>query len=248
MLTRRGFLTAGAGALGAGAIALHAMQSTRGGNSLLRARPRQPGTSIAPGEHPLGLGRDRDGVLIVPGSYTADKPAPLAVMLHGAGGRAARLASRFSMANRFGVILLVPDSRGSTWDAIRGPFGSDVEFIGRALEQTFDRCAVNTKKVAVGGFSDGATYALSLGLDNGGLFTHIIAFSPGFAAHRRPFGRPRVFISHGRSDEILPIDACSRRIVPMLEDAGYSVTYQEFDGPHTVPDTVAQDALKWFTR
>ena len=74
------------------------------------------------------------------------------------------------------------------------------------------------------------------------------AFSPGFSAHRRPLGRPRIFISHGRSDEILPIDACSRRIVPMLEDAGYAVTYKEFDGPHTVPETVAQDAFKWFTR
>ena len=248
MLTRRGFLTAGAGAMGAGAIVLRAMQSTRGGDSLLRARPRQPSSSLAPGEHPLGVGRDRDGVLIVPRSYVPGTPAPLAVMLHGAGGRAARLASRFPMADQFGVILLAPDSRGGTWDAIRGPFGPDVEFIGRALEQTFDRCAVNPKKVAIGGFSDGASYALSLGLDNGTLFTHVLAFSPGFSAHRRPLGRPRIFISHGRSDEILPIDACSRRIVPMLEDAGYAVTYKEFDGPHTVPETIAQDAFKWFTR
>jgi phospholipase/carboxylesterase len=248
MPTRRGFLTAGAGALGVGAVALRGMQSARGGDSLLRVRPRHPATSLPPGEHALGLGRDRDGVLVVPRSYTADKPAPLAVMLHGAGGAARRLTSRFSMAEQFGVILLVPESRGSTWDAIRGPFGPDVEFIGRALEQTFDRCAVDPKKLAIGGFSDGATYALSLGLDNGSLFTHVIAFSPGFSASRRPSGRPRIFISHGRSDEILPIDTCSRRIVPSLEDAGYSVSYKEFDGPHTVPETIAQDAFKWFVR
>lgn len=30
------------------------------------------------------------------------------------------------------------------------------------------------------GFSDGASYALSLGLPNGNLFSHIVAFSPGF--------------------------------------------------------------------
>ena len=30
------------------------------------------------------------------------------------------------------------------------------------------------------GFSDGASYALSLGAANGDLFTHIAAFSPGF--------------------------------------------------------------------
>ena len=92
------------------------------------------------------------------------------------------------------------------------------------------------------------TYALSLGLDNGSLFTHVIAFSPGFTANRRPQGRPRIFISHGKSDNVLPIDACSRRIVPQLEDAGYAVTYKEFDGPHTVPEPIAQDAFKWFVR
>jgi phospholipase/carboxylesterase len=248
MLTRRGFLAAGAGVLAAGAAVVRAVQSTRRGDSLLRVRPRQPTRSITPGQHSLDLGRDRDGVLVVPRGYSPEQAAPLALMLHGAGGQAQRLASRFPMADEFGVILLVPDSRGTTWDAIRGPFGADVQFIDRALEQAFDRCTVNSKRLAIGGFSDGATYALSLGLDNGTLFTHVMAFSPGFTTYRRPQGRPRIFISHGRSDEILPINVCSRRIVPALEDAGYGVTYKEFDGPHTVPEVIAEDAFKWLVR
>ena len=248
MLTRRGFLAAGAGVLAAGAVAVRAVQSTRGGNSLLRVRPRAPTRAITPGQHSLDLGRDRDGWLVVPRGYSPDTATPLALMLHGAGGQAQRLAARFPMADELGVILLVPESRGTTWDAIRGPFGADVQFIDRALEQAFDRCNVNPKRLAIGGFSDGATYALSLGLDNGTLFTHVMAFSPGFTANRRPQGRPRIFISHGRKDDILPIDVCSRRIVPALEDAGYGVTYKEFDGPHTVPQAIAQDAFKWFVR
>ena len=75
-----------------------------------------------------------------------------------------------------------------------------------------------------------------------------MAFSPGFSAARRPQGRPRIFISHGRSDTILPIDVTSRRIVPALEDAGYAVTYKEFDGPHGVPENIAREAFTWFTR
>ena len=118
MLTRRGLLTAGAGALAAGAVAARAVQSTRGGDSLLRVRPRRPTKSTAPGEHPLELGRDRDGVLVIPRGYSPEKPAPLVLMLHGAGGRAQRLASRFPMADEHGAILLVPDSRGTTWDAL----------------------------------------------------------------------------------------------------------------------------------
>jgi phospholipase/carboxylesterase len=246
MLTRRSLLTvAAAGLAGSGVVA---RQSSRGGDSLLRVRPRTPSASIAPGPHPLRLGDERDGLLIVPRAYSADRPAPLLLLLHGAGGRAERLASRFAIADRFGVILLVPDSRGGTWDAIRGPFGPDVAFVGRALDHAFERCAVDTRKLAIGGFSDGATYALSLGLDNGSLFTDLIAFSPGFSAHRRPQGRPRIFISHGRSDDVLPIDRTSRRLVPRLEDAGYAVTYKEFDGPHTVPEPIATEAFKWFLR
>ena len=39
---------------------------------------------------------------------------------------------------------------------------------------------VDRQRVCASGFSDGASYALSLGAANGDLFTHIAAFSPGF--------------------------------------------------------------------
>ena len=244
MLTRRGLLALGAGVVTAGAAGL---VQTRGGDSLLRVRPHKPGTPVEPGEHALALGGDRDGLLIVPRQYQPAVATPLALMLHGAGGRARRFTSLLTVADSFGVLLLLPESRGATWDAIRGPFGPDVEFVNRALDQTFTRCNVDTRKLGIGGFSDGATYGLSLGLDNGSLFTHVMAFSPGFSAARRPQGRPRIFISHGRSDTILPIDVTSRRLVPALEDAGYAVTYKEFDGPHGVPENIARQAFTWFT-
>jgi phospholipase/carboxylesterase len=99
--------------------------------------------------------------------------------------------------------------------------------------------------VAAGGFSDGASYALSVGLGNGDLFTHVLAFSPGFMAPAVVVGEPRVYVSHGSRDEVLPI-GCSRRIVPELGRAGYDVRYHEFDGPHTVPEAVARGAVDWF--
>jgi predicted esterase len=55
-----------------------------------------------------------------------------------------------------------------------------------------------------------------------------------------------VFISHGRADAVLPIDPCSRTIVPRLRQAGYTVCYDEFDGPHAIPDEVARHAVNWF--
>jgi len=147
------------------------------------------------------------------------------------------------LADRAGVILLAPSSRAHTWDVIVGSYGPDVALIDRALGEVFESYAVDARRVAVGGFSDGASYALSLGVTNGELFTHVLAFSPGFMAPGAAQGEPRIFISHGTRDEVLPIHRCSGRIVPSLERAGYKVEYHEFDGPHTVPPDMAERAV-----
>ena len=65
---------------------------------------------------------------------------------------------------------------------------------------------------------------------------------------RRSFqrGSPRIFVSHGTQDRVLPIDRTSRQVAPRLANAGYDVVYREFDGPHTVPPPIARDALAWF--
>jgi phospholipase/carboxylesterase len=102
--------------------------------------------------------------------------------------------------------------------------------------------------VALGGFSDGASYALSLGLTNGDLFDSLIAFSPGFMAPANRRNAPRCFISHGTEDQALPIDRTSRRIVPELERNGYEVRYREFAGGHSIPAEIAREAIEWFVR
>ncbi|WP_224243764.1 alpha/beta hydrolase [Hyalangium gracile] len=224
------------------------MNDTLARQGRLEARPRAL-TVESPqrGRMPLGLGGKRDGFLYVPESYRADQPAPLVVMLHGAGGHAQHaLGILQPLADAQGLILVAPDSRGPTWDVIRGDYGADVLFIDAALAWVFEHYAVDPERVAIGGFSDGASYALSLGISNGDLFTHVLAFSPGFAAPREQHGEPRIFISHGTEDAVLPIDPCSRRLVPRLEGVGYDVLYREFEGPHTVPAEIAREAAEWF--
>jgi phospholipase/carboxylesterase len=218
------------------------------GRLLARPDPPPSDTTAPTGLRPLGLGSGRDGLIYVPTGYRPTEEAPLALMLHGAGGDARSGISHFlDLADEAGLVLLAPESRGRTWDVLVGGYGPDVEFIDRALEQTFDRLAVDAEKLAVAGFSDGASYALSIGLTNGNLFTHVIAFSPGFASPAAYRGKPPVFVSHGTRDGVLPIRDTSRRIVPQLKREGYEVRYREFDGSHTVPEFVAREALEWFT-
>jgi phospholipase/carboxylesterase len=218
----------------------------------LRARPEAGAGAVAApvGLRPLGLAGARDGYLYVPAGYRAGHPAPLVVVLHGAGEDARDgLALLRAQADGHGLILLSPASREYTWDLVvgRGRPGPDVAAIDRALEQTFSRYAIDPARVAVGGYSDGASYALSLGIANGDLFTHVLAFSPGFIAPPGRVGSPRIFVSHGTRDGWLPIERCSRRIVPQLEAAGYEVRYREFEGAHVVPPGIGREAADWLT-
>jgi phospholipase/carboxylesterase len=172
----------------------------------------------------------------------------LVLLLHGAGGHAHHgLGLLQHLADDNGMILVAPASEAQTWDVIISrAYGPDVALVDQALAHVFEHYAVDPQHLAIGGFSDGASYALSVGLANGDLFTHVIAFSPGFIAPLTPQGQPKVFISHGTTDDVLPIDVCSRRIVPLLRRAEYSVMYDEFDGGHTIPGEVAQFAVNWF--
>src|SRR5215212_11900773 len=144
----------------------------------LRSRPaRAPAGAASVGLRPLGSeAGPADVYLYVPAGYRAERPAPLVLLLHGAGEDARDgLALLRGQADGAGLTLLAPSSREYTWDLVarRGRYGPDVAAIDRALEQTFSRCAVDPARIAIGGYSDGASYALSLGMANGDLFTHV---------------------------------------------------------------------------
>ena len=174
-------------------------------------------------------------------------PMPLVVMLHGAGGNGMSARIRYPLADELGFIMLAPDSRDErTWDELLGAFGPDEEFIGAAVRSTMARCSIDRRRVALAGVSDGASYALSLGVGNGDIFSHLIAFSPAFVLPSRVRGKPRIFISHGTRDQVMPIESTGRNVVRRMKALGYDVTYREFDGGHAVPDPISREAFEWF--
>ena len=194
------------------------------GRAEVRLRARPAGTQ-APGAGLRGLGvrRNRDAQLYVPAPVAeSGKPSPFLVYLHGAGGSAQQGIKRLSeFADALGFVLLSPASEGRTWDAIGDVYGPDVRALDDALGKAFTICRVDATRVGVCGFSDGASYALGVGLANGELFKAVMAFSPGFIPQPvQPSGSPRVFVSHGTRDQILPIETCSRRMVPELKQGG----------------------------
>jgi phospholipase/carboxylesterase len=59
-------------------------------------------------------------------------------------------------------------------------------------------------------------------------------------------GKPRVFVSHGTGDAVLPYDYTAGTIVPSLRRDGYEVEFLPFPTGHGVPSVVGERAFEWF--
>lgn len=250
-LSRRGFCSIAAGASASLALGSACTRSGSlvGNDGRLNARP-YPGVTTTPADRivvTVDSGhRKQDAILQLPKTENRNDLLPLLVMFHGATQSAEDMFWYLGTApEEATVAVLAPNSRDTTWDAIRGGFGADVEHLNRVLEGTFKLAAIDPARVSVGGFSDGASYAISLGLINGDLFSSVVAFSPGFVIDGTPHSKPRIFISHGTNDHILPINRCGRRIASSLQARGYDVTFREFEGDHEIPADVAREGLRF---
>jgi phospholipase/carboxylesterase len=225
----------------------------------------EPGRILIPAKSPTqtvsaGLQKlsGRNGLLYIPTDHA--EPVPLLILLHKAGGSPSEwfsgAGSYAPYAEKGRFAILAPESPGPTWGTGPKNWGYDYVAINRALEDAFARCAIDRNRLAIGGFSDGASYALSLGLANGDVFRYVIAFSPGFIVRARARGRiggdnkievPLVYIAHGSGDNVLPIGSTSRVFVSSLRKNGYNVEFREFSGGHHVSLQVADHAMSWLT-
>lgn len=249
---RRDFLglaTAGAGALVAGCLDTPAPRQFTHADATIKARPGTPTQTPTAGYTPLGLTTPRDGLLYVPTTYRADTPAPLVVLLHASGSSAQfwEDSGIGALIDDLGIVVVAPDSRFASWDILAvGGYGPDPTFFNVALAHTFLRCNINPARIALGGFSDGGAEALGVGVANGDLFTHVMAYSPGTLFAPWIQGKPKIFVSHGTSDGAFPFDYTKNVIVPRLVDAQYSVNFVEFDGGHAIPAAIARQSFEWF--
>lgn len=208
----------------------------------------------------------RSGVLTLAGGAFAylpkgltGAPAPLLVVFYGAGGQASDVLASFRAdADRDGFVLLIPTTRGATWDMIEDlqrrfgaemnvtpRYGKDLKALDEALADVFAKVAIDPARIGVMGFSNGATYALSVGTANPQLFHTVIAFSPGPAFLGKYDPTQRIFISHGENDEVLPY-SYTRAIVGRLRVRKVAITFESFKGGHSVPKDIHAKGIAFF--
>lgn len=218
--------------------------SLLGRMSFAHAEPSR--AALPPGRHRLGVGEERDAILYVPADL-GPEPVPLLVMFHGADGFPEKVLPFVEPhADAHGFLVLAPHSTFPTWDIVIGGNGPDLERLQQALAAVSARYRIRQDRLAFAGFSDGASYALSIGITNGDIASHVIAFSGGFMSVFVQEGTPKVFIAHGLADEQLPVQTSGRTNAAKLSAAGYDVEYVEFNGMHVVHPPIVTEAIRFF--
>ncbi|MEQ1684978.1 MAG: PHB depolymerase family esterase [Burkholderiaceae bacterium] len=160
-------------------------------------------------------GVTRSWLLHVPASYSAARPAPVVLLLHGGGGRAAgieRSTGGFSaLADRHGFIAVYPESRRGHWDDGRETVTDhtdDVAFIATLLDTLAAEYAVDARRVYAAGISNGGMMSMRLACELSGRFAAIATVGANMpaalAASCGPARAVPVVIFSGTADSLMP--------------------------------------------
>lgn len=198
---------------------------------------------------------EASAVLLTPQQIDPEKKYPLITVLHGAGRQDEMLVrglERFDEAEERQALFLVPRSVAPTWDLIVGGARTDLDFLEYAYDLIYRRYPVDAFRQALVGYSDGASYALSVGLSNPGLFSAVMAWAAGFCV-LDPEGKqsaepaPRLYLEYGTHDELFPFEQIALPMKENLEKAGYDLTFSvDEGGRHWPSGTFQREALDWF--
>ena len=194
---------------------------------------------------------DGRALLLVPETLTGGRTYPLITVFHGAGRQDEMLAKTFrhEPAER-DALFLIPRSHHPTWDLIVGQGRADMDFLEFAYDLIYRRYPVDPARQAIIGYSDGASYGLSLGLSNPQIFSAVMGWAAGFKRIEEPPAgspKPRVLLEYGSHDPLFPFEQIALPMRADLEEEGYEVAFMvDKGGRHWPRGDFHSDALDWF--
>lgn len=192
--------------------------------------------------------------------------APLVVGLHGKGGSADGFVPVWEAFASPKPVLAVPEApyplflaggrMGWSWDFP----STDKRLWARADPEVARYVLAVAREVRTGhdtggvyllAHSQGVSYAFMAMVEDPGLVRGVIAFAGVLPVETLPDERlataarhTRVFLAHGRKDEAIGLES-SRKAKKRLERLGFDVVLHEFDGGHTLPPELLQEAQRW---
>jgi phospholipase/carboxylesterase len=241
---------------------LYQLYELRGQLPIVASHFLMPGAQApvpaAPGGAPSGfIQRERDEeraeyTLYIPEDYSADRPLPMIVALHGGYGQGSEyIWTWLRPARSCGYAILAPKSLGNTWD-MSVP-SRDTRSVTRMYEEVAREYSIDSDRVYLSGLSDGGIFTYILGLERSELFRGLAPIAG--ALHlvvdqmlREGRGKDTpIFVVHGVHDFIFPV-TFTRQTCDLLKQIGYSVTYEELpEWGHAFPYSINERlVLPWF--
>ncbi len=218
--------------------------------------------SVEPRDEPAPTGFVRlehgpsSAVLLTPDEIDPDRLYPLFTVLHGAGRQDEALAKAYrDEPNRRQALFLIPRSVEPTWDLIASEGRSDLDFFEYAYDLIYRRYPIDALQQSLIGYSDGASYALSIGLCNTELFSSLIGWAAGFlvldpeTAARGGFRAPlpRIYLEYGTHDQLFDFERVAIPMRDNLRKGGFDVTFSvDEGGRHWPSGSFHTEALDWY--
>lgn len=216
-----------------------------------RAEPSSTGSLV------LEQGTSR-ATLLTPREIDPERRYPLFTVLHGAGRQDELLAKGYrDEAEERQAFFLFPRSVLPTWDLIASDERPDLDFLEYAYDLIYRRYPIDPLQQVLIGYSDGASYGLSVGLCNSHFFSALMVWAAGFLVLDPPTTerfregvpelRPRIYLEYGTHDELFDFETVALPMRENLEKAGFDVTFSVDEGGRHWPSGSFQtEALDWY--
>jgi len=191
---------------------------------------------------------------------------PLLILMHGVGSNERDL---FSLAEHLPENFLIISARGPftvgsdryAWYQVDFSTGKPMINPGQEeksrntlvnfLDQLKEHYLFNEDHVYLGGFSQGAIMSYSVGLTHPEKVKGIVVLSGRLLEEVKPQAASperlqhlKIFISHGRNDNVLNIQYARESLV-FLKEAGLSPEYHEYNAGHGVSHEMLADLHAW---
>jgi polyhydroxybutyrate depolymerase len=196
--------------------------------ALLQAKPPETG-GLEPGFYKRAVvhdGQKRPYLLFLPKNYSAAKPTPVVLALHGATMNASIMAQYCGLndkASEAGFMVVYPTGTGPaelllTWNAgafpgsLRGKKVDDVGYITKVLEDVAAVAHVDPKRTYATGLSNGAMMCYRLAAEMSERIAAIAPIAGTLALDEIKPKRPvPVCHFHGTEDSLVPFDGLGKK-------------------------------------
>jgi predicted esterase len=206
----------------------------------------------------------RQYYLRLPATYDNKHPYRLILSLHGATNKATDVAPGFwglySLSNG-STIFIAPEASGGLWSA-----ASDTTFVDDILKAVEADLCIDTSRVELEGFSQGAAMAWTLACSRPGVFRAMVGHSGGGVANPSTC-KPIPYLGSGglqenvtqttQSDQFAKWNGCMVTTLPKAPTGGHACTnymgcpaadpvrWCNYDGPHTPSPNDSGKSTSW---